>query len=76
MEVLLASVFFFLQSVIILLLGINIKTGNATNQKVTEMTTWAKQHEKNDDERHENEREARRDLWSNLNEMKQKAGTG
>ncbi len=76
MELLLASVFFFLQSLIILLLGVNIRATNAMNTKVTGLITWTKQHEKQDDERHENERENRRDLWSNLNELKQKTGSG
>ena len=76
MEILLASVFFFLQSVIILLLGINIRTTNAMNIKITQLLTWSEQHEKQDDERHENERENRRDLWNSVNELKQKVGGG
>ncbi len=74
MEVLLTAVFFFLQSVIILLLGINIRTTNATNKEITRLTTWATEHEKQDDERHENEREDRRDLWSQVNQLKHKTG--
>lgn len=76
MEILLASVFLFLQSVIILLLGINIKTTNAMNIKVTTLITWSEQHEKSDDERHNNEREDRRDLWGTVNDLKNKAGVG
>lgn len=76
MEILLASVFFFLQSVMILLLGINIRATNAMNIKITTLITWSEQHEKQDDERHENEREARRDLWGTVNDLKKKAGVG
>jgi uncharacterized protein YlxW (UPF0749 family) len=76
MEILLASVFLFLQSVIVVLLGINIKTTNAMNIKVTTLITWSEQHEKSDDERHNNEREDRRDLWGTVNDLKKKTGVG
>lgn len=70
MAIIVGAAYFLLQGVVILLLGINIRSTNTMSRDVTELTTWAKQHEKQDDERHKNEREDRRDLWSNMNELK------
>ncbi len=83
LHLVIAALFVLLQSVIILMLGINIRTNNANSREIVgingnlgELKVWCDQHEKQDNERHDNEREARRDLWSNLNEIKRKVGTG
>jgi hypothetical protein len=67
---------FLVQGVIIVLLTFNLRTGNETNREVGKMNgklgnlgVWAEQHEKKDDERYENEREDRRDLWEKLNKV-------
>ncbi len=64
------AIYFLLQAIIILLLGINIRNQNAMGRDIIKMTTWAEGHAKQDDERHDNEREAHRDLWSAVNTIK------
>ncbi len=72
-----------IQGVVVVLLTFNLRTGRETNREVGKLngglgklSVWALEHEKKDDERHENEREARRDLWGTVNELKKKAGEG
>lgn len=67
------------QGVIVVLLTFNLKTGRETNREVGKingglgkLVVWAEQHEKKDDERYENEREDRRDLWGKVNNLKNK----
>ena len=74
---------FLVQGVIVVLLTFNLRTGRETNREVGKLngglgklSVWALEHEKKDDERHENEREARRDLWGTVNDLKNKAGGG
>jgi len=64
------------QGVIVVLLTFNLRTGRETNREVGKingglgkLTVWAQEHEKKDDERYENEREDRRDLWDKLNKV-------
>jgi hypothetical protein len=73
----LAAVFLFLQSIILLLLGIALKKmsdvleGQAkTDKKVGEIQVWAEQHEKKDDERIALLREGMRDMWSAINNVR------
>ncbi len=68
---------FIVQGVIVILLTFNLRTGKETNREVGKingglgkLAVWAAEHEKKDDERYENEREDRRDLWAKLNEVK------
>jgi hypothetical protein len=72
-----------IQGVVVVLLTFNLKTGRETNREVGKLNgglgklaVWASEHEKKDDERHENEREARRDLWGVVNDVKKKVGLG
>ncbi len=71
------------QGLIVVLLTFNLKTGRETNREVGKingglgkLSVWALEHEKKDDERYENEREARRDLWGTVNDLKKKASGG
>ena len=71
------------QGVIVILLTFNLRTGRETNREVGKingglgkLSVWALEHEKKDDERYENEREARRDLWGTVNDLKKKASGG
>lgn len=71
------------QGVIVVLLTFNLKTGRETNREIGKLSgglgnlsVWAEEHEKKDDERHENEREARRDLWGIVNDLKKKVSGG
>lgn len=71
------------QGLIVVLLTFNLRTGRETNREIGKvngglgkLAVWASEHEKKDDERHENEREARRDLWGIVNDLKNKAGGG
>jgi hypothetical protein len=67
---------FLVQGVIVVLLTFNLRTGKETNREVGKingslgkLSVWAEQHEKKDDERYENEREDRRDMWAKINKF-------
>lgn len=68
------TIFLFLQTVILLLLGIGIKTLMGINGKVSKLDSWTEAHQKQDDERHDIESLDRRDLWSKVNKMTEKEG--
>ena len=76
MDYLLPALFLSIQAIIILLIGINIRTTNLTHNEIGKLGVWSQQHEKQDDERHGIERENRGEMWSEINKLKTKTGTG
>lgn len=72
-----------IQGVIVVLLTFNLKTGRETvreigkvNGGLGKLAVWAEEHEKKDDERYENEREARRDLREDVDDLKKVVSGG
>ena len=74
---------FLVQGVIVVLLTFNLRTGKETNREVGKingqlgkLTVWSTEHEKKDDERYENEKEDRRDMWAKINKLISRTGSG